>query len=227
VAGSRLEVPEHLRMRLLAGVVAALIALVLSACGGSSHTSSTTTSAARSSPTSSPTTTAPGSTTAPASTTTVVTSTVTSTTTSDSPPRCVAADLAVSFLGQQGATGHGLLGFALRNTSGRSCHTFGFPGVLFLDKRGHALPTSSTRTTHDFFGTAPEVPIVLGPGSTASFRLGVTHGVTSTAECTTAYGLQVIPPDDTRTLLAKIPGGAYECRTATVSPLRPGNSAYP
>jgi hypothetical protein len=139
----------------------------------------------------------------------------------------VAADLAVSFLGQQGATGHGLLGFALHDVNGRSCHTFGYPGVLFLDKAGHALPTDSTRTTHDFFGTAAEVPLVLAPGSTASFRLGVTHGVTSTADCTTAYGLQVIAPDDTRTLVATIPGGAYECRTATVSPLRPGKTAYP
>jgi hypothetical protein len=139
----------------------------------------------------------------------------------------VAADLALSYLGQQGATGHGELGFALRNTSSRSCHTYGFPGVLFLDKGGGALPTESTRTTHDFFGTAPEVPLVIAPGEMVSFRLGVTHGVTSTADCTTAYGLQVIPPDDTHTLVTTIPGGAYECRTATVSPLRPGHSAYP
>ena len=67
---------------------------------------------------------------------------------------------------------------------------------------------------------------MLTPGSSASFRLGVTHGVSSTADCTTAYGLQVIPPDDTATLRTHIPGGAYECRTATVSPLRPGTSAY-
>lgn len=221
--------PEHHRMRPRTAILASLIALTLSACGGSSHTSATTTTAAQGSPTASSsgtTTTAAGSTMAPASTTTVVTSTVSSTT-SGGPPPCVASDLSVSFLGQQGATGHGLLGFALRNTSGRSCHTFGFPGVLFLDKAGHALPTISTRTTHDFFGTAPEVKLVLAPGSRASFRLGVTHGVTSTAGCTTAHGLQVIAPDDTRTLRATIPGGAYECRTATVSPLRPGNSAYP
>ncbi len=139
----------------------------------------------------------------------------------------MAADLSLSYLGQQGATGHGELGFALRNTSSRSCHTYGYPGVLFLDKGGRALPTDSTRTTHDFFGTAPEVPLVIAPGSSVSFRLGVTHGVTGTADCTTAYGLQVIPPDDTHTLVTTIPGGAYECRTATVSPLRPANSAYP
>jgi hypothetical protein len=139
----------------------------------------------------------------------------------------VAADLDLSYLGQEGATGHGELGFALRNNSSRTCHTYGYPGVLFLDKNGAPLPTESTRTTRDFFGSAPEVPLVIAPGQSVSFRLGVTHGVTSTAQCATAYGLQVIPPDDTRTLVTKLPGGAYECRTATVSPLRPGNSAYP
>jgi hypothetical protein len=120
-----------------------------------------------------------------------------------------------------------VLGFGLRNTSGRSCHTFGYPGVLFLDRGGHPLPTDSVRTTRDFFGSAPEASLTVAPGSIVSFRLGVTHGVTSTAHCTTAYGLQVIPPDDTATLRVTIPGGAYECTTATVSPLQAGTSAYP
>jgi hypothetical protein len=138
----------------------------------------------------------------------------------------VAADLTLGFLGQQGATGHGLLGFSLRNSSSHPCHTFGYPGILFLDKTGGALPTDTTRTTHDFFGTAPEVSLTLAPGQSASFRIGVTHGMTSTAQCTTAYGLQVIPPNDTSTLRTTIPGGAYECKTASLSPLRPGNSAF-
>jgi len=46
--------------------------------------------------------------------------------------------------------------------------------------------------------------------------------------CTTAYGLQVIPPDDTARLrVGIVNGGAYECRTATVSPLQQGTSAFP
>jgi hypothetical protein len=135
--------------------------------------------------------------------------------------------LSVSFLGQQGATGHGELGFALRNTSGSSCRTFGYPGVLFLSQGGAPLPTATTRTTHDFFGSAPLQPIVVNPGQSVSFRLGVTHGIASSAGCTTVYALQVIPPDDTANLRVSIPGGAYECGTATVSPVRPGQSAYP
>lgn len=144
-------------------------------------------------------------------------------------PLCTAAGLALSFLGQQGATGHGELGFALRNASGRSCHTFGYPGVSFLSRGGQALPMASTRTTHDFFGPAPAVAIVVASGASVSFRLGVTHfgAGGSDAGCATAYALQAIPPDDTATLRTTIPQGAAECGTATVSPLRPGRSAYP
>jgi hypothetical protein len=135
--------------------------------------------------------------------------------------------LALSYLGGQGATGHGELGFALRNTSAGSCRTYGFPGVLFLDQSGAPLPTISTRTTHDFFGVTPLQLLAVAPGANVSFRLGVTHGASSPAGCTTAYGLQVIPPNDTLSLRTTIPQGAYECRTATVSPLRPGDSAFP
>jgi hypothetical protein len=135
--------------------------------------------------------------------------------------------LALSYLGQQGALGHGEIGFALRNISAHGCRTSGFPGVLFLDQSGASLPTIPTRATHDFFGAAPVQLLEVAPGVSVSFRLGVTHGASSPAGCTTAYGLQVIPPNDTLSLRTTIPQGAYECRTATVSPLRPGNSAYP
>jgi hypothetical protein len=135
--------------------------------------------------------------------------------------------LSLSFLGGQGATGHGLLGFALRNVGTAPCHTIGYPGVQFLDQAGGPLPTIAIRTTQDFFGSTQITSLTVAPGASVSFRLGVTHGAVSTANCTTAYGLQVIPPNDTASLRTTIPMGAYECRTATVSPLQPGESAYP
>jgi uncharacterized protein DUF4232 len=107
-----------------------------------------------------------------------------------------------------------------------SCSTIGYPGVQFLDRSGRALPTVPDHTTQDFFGSVAKAPLTIAPGATASFRLGVTHGMTSTAGCTTAYGLQVIPPNDTATLRITIPNGEYECQTATVSPLAPGTTAY-
>lgn len=140
---------------------------------------------------------------------------------------CQAAGLALSFLGQQGATGHGELGFALRNTGSAGCSTIGYPGVQFLDRAGGALPTMPTRTTSDFFGHTSLHRLTLAPGQSASFRLGVTHGAGSTTGCTTTYGVQVIAPNDTATLKAGIPGGAAECATATVSPLVAGRAAYP
>ncbi|MFZ0042974.1 MAG: DUF4232 domain-containing protein, partial [Solirubrobacteraceae bacterium] len=88
--------------------------------------------------------------------------------------------------------------------------------------------TLPTHTTDDFFGHSPLHALVVAGGQSVSFRLGVTHGASSPVGCTTAYGLQVIPPNDTASLRVTLPeGGAYECQTATVSPLRPGDTAYP
>jgi hypothetical protein len=209
---------EH-RMRLAPYCLAVLGSFVLASCGGSSNSSSSSAGPA-------PTTSSASTSTATAPTKSTSTRSV-ATAPATNAPRCRAPGLALRFLGQQGATGHGEIGFALANVSGARCRTFGFPGILFLDRAGNPLPTNSIRRTHDLFGSAPAVALVLAPGSSASFRIGVTHGINSSAGCTTAYGLQVIPPDDTASLRTTIPQGAYECTQATVSPLRPGESAYP
>jgi hypothetical protein len=135
--------------------------------------------------------------------------------------------LALSFLGQQGGMGHGEIGFQLRNTSSTACRTYGWPGIQFIGQNGAALPTIPHHVTNDFFGSNPAVPLVIAPGTSASFRLDVGHGVATANGCATAYSLQVIPPNDTATLRVSIPNGAYECRDANVSPLRAGDSAYP
>jgi hypothetical protein len=223
-------------MRIRAALILACT-LTLGACGSSQSSSSVASTQAATSPATAPATSPTNST--PTSTSTTQTSPATTTQTSpattptstSSPAAtkpCTAADLALSFLGGQGATGHGELGFELRNISNSTCHTYGYPGVLFLDRAGRALPTDSTRTTQDFFGSVPEDKLDVAPGQSVSFRLGVTHGAASPVGCTTAYGLQVIPPDDTATLhVTIVNGGAYECRTATVSPLQQGTSAFP
>jgi Protein of unknown function (DUF4232) len=217
--------PENVDVRLLLILLCAPAAgTLLAACGSSTIT---TTTAAAPSP-------------ASVSTSTTVTRTATATvsrsssgaTTSQTSaaadrPACRASDLALSYLGGQGATGHGLLGFALRNGSAAGCSTIGYPGIQFLDRTGGDLPTRPVHTTHDFFGPSPLRPLVVAPGQSVSFRLGVTHGASSTSGCVTAYALQVIPPNDTHTLRVSIPDGAYQCGTATVSPLQPGTSAYP
>ena len=138
----------------------------------------------------------------------------------------MASELELRYLGQQGAAGHGELGFALRNTGTTTCRTFGYPGVQFLDKSGAPLPTKPIRVKTDLAGSAPAAELHLAPGVSASFRLFVTHGAVPNSVCTTAYGLQAIAPDDTASVRAAIPGGAYECGDATVIPLQPGTSAF-
>ncbi|HWD76387.1 MAG TPA: DUF4232 domain-containing protein [Solirubrobacteraceae bacterium] len=142
------------------------------------------------------------------------------------PAPCTASGLTLTYLGGQGATGHGELGFALRNSAQKSCTTGGYPGIQFLDRAGGALATTPTHTTSDFFGTLPLSTLTVVPGSSFSFRLGVSHGGGTGAGCSTAYGLQVIPPNDTATLRVDIPGGASECGATTVSPVQPGDSAF-
>ncbi len=204
---------------LLATLLALVASAALAACGGSSSATSSGASASTSSSSPSPTPTGAASSSSSSNSGSVV---------PVGAPPCRAAGLSLSFLGGQGATGHGLLGFALRNTTSHRCHTIGYPGVLFLNRAGRGLPTIPTHATHDFFGVAPIASLTVAPGARVSFRLGVTHGITSSAGCTTAYGVQVIPPNDTATLRIRIPnGGAYECRTVSVSPIRPGLSAYP
>ena len=232
-------------MRVRFIVLGALTLLALSACGGSSgsggnsggQTSQTSQAAAA---TSGQTGTSPAATASQSATTTSAASSAADTTTagqsSAAQPnggasvggaanQCTASGLALSYLGGQGATGHGELGFALKNT-GTACSTGGYPGIQFLSKGGAALPTTPQHTTSDFFGDLPLQHVSLAPGQTASFRLGVSHGGGSDSGCNTAYGLQVIAPNDTATLHVAIPNGASECGTTTVSPLQPGDAAY-
>jgi hypothetical protein len=226
-------------MRVLTSILAAVGGTAcLAACGGAGATSSApaaSTSAAAGSSTAAVTTvTATATATAGASSGAAGTSATAGTGTGSpggaavgsSGSACRAAGLALSFLGQQGATGHGELGFSLRNTGGASCQTVGYPGIQFLDRSGGDLPTTPSHTTNDFFGPSTLAAVTLGPGQSASFRLGVTHVPASGETCTTAYGLQVIAPNDTATLHVALPGGASECGTATVSPVQSGDSAY-
>ncbi|MEO6857472.1 MAG: DUF4232 domain-containing protein [Solirubrobacteraceae bacterium] len=187
----------------------------LSGCGNSATTSAPAASG-----------TATVGTTSSASSSAASTTSSSQTTTAGARGQCPATDLLLSYLGGQGATGHGELGFALRNKSARACHISGYPGIQFVDRAGKPLPTSSTDTTEDFFGRSPLRRLSVAPGKTASFRLDVTHGSGSSAPCPTAAGLQVVPPRDTHTLRTLISNGAYECGRANVSPFQPGTTAY-
>jgi uncharacterized protein DUF4232 len=211
-------------------VLIALAALGAAGCASSSTSTVTTTRTVTAPAATSTATTGTASTGATTAGTTTTSTTTTGTTTAGTANArsCRAADLSPSYLGQQGATGHGELGFELRNKSGASCNTFGYPGVLFLDGSGRALPTRTTRTTRDFFGNTTLRHLRVAPSAIVSFRVGVTHEPTAGHRCTTARQVQVIAPNDTARMRVRIrQGGAYECAVATVSPVQAGRFAYP
>lgn len=145
-------------------------------------------------------------------------------------PQCVAADLALSFLGGDDATGHVLLSFAMRNTSSHSCRTGGYPGVLFLDGSGHALPIHPDHTTTDIAGHTTLRALTVAPGASVSFRLG-TSDIGSgggNAGCARATALQVIAPNDTATMRVGLHSGVFECQgKVTVSPVQAGANPDP
>jgi hypothetical protein len=214
----------------LVAVVAALIA----GCGSSGSGGSSSTHAASATKTVTHTVTSGHPSTSGADTTASATTTSTGEsptpsihTTSAGLSICRAAGVKITYLGGQGATGHGLLGFAMQNTGSAACTTLGYPGIQFASKRGAPLPTHDVRTTTDFFGRTKLARLTVAPGQSASFRLGVSHGSASPNGCVTAGFVQVIPPNDTSTVRIAIPGGVYECGgTVTVSPMQPGDSAY-
>jgi hypothetical protein len=198
-------------------LISVAVTVALTGCGSSSSSSSSDVAASTSVTAGAP---------AKTTTTTVTTTATTAPAASTAATQCLASDLKLTWLGQQGGMGHGELGFSLRNASSKPCRTGGYPGVLFLDSAGRSLPTAPTRITRDFFGSAPLTRITLSPGQSASFRLGTTHEPQGNATCTTAAAVQVIAPNDTATMRVAVPNGVYECRAVTVSPLRPGASAY-
>lgn len=216
--------------RTLTGALLAVLALLVAGCGGSKTASSTSHKQASTGSGQSQTATAPATTTQTATTSTQATTQTTTTNSSGGVPvsgsACTAADLTPAFLNSNGATGHVVIAFVLKNTGSASCHTYGYPGVAFLSKSGALLTTNATRTTTDFAGHLPESAITLAPGQEASFRMVTSDVGSSQSDCANAHGLQVIAPNDTATMTASMPEPISFCNgKATVSPLVAGTGA--
>lgn len=166
-----------------ATVFLALAAGALLAACSSASTSTTTT-----------TTRAGGST----STTRASSSTTSSTTTTSSAlALCRATDLSGSQEGSSGAAGTVEVTFALKNVSGVTCQTGGYPGLQLLDASGNQLADNPQRGGSLTFEKIEPSTVVLAPGQTAWFNVGFSDvpsgGATS---CPTAAAVQIIPPND-------------------------------
>lgn len=134
--------------RLRASILAAVLptAVVMAGCGSAQTTSSTASTSSTSSAEASHT---------PAG-----------------PVNCGGAQLALSYAGTQGATGHLEVTLALRNISGHPCLVRGYPAARLLDRTGHALPLHLSKG-HGFFPDTLPAPrtMTLKPGTTAHFGI--------------------------------------------------------
>jgi hypothetical protein len=140
-------------------ILALAAALALAACGSSQSTSATgNASSSTPSQTSSPTTS--GST-ANARTTSKATLAGTA---------CTSAQLRLTYVGTEGATGHLEVTLALHNTSSTSCTVKGYPGARLLNDRGGALPLTVKRGGGFFPDSQRRAETVtLKPGGRARF----------------------------------------------------------
>ncbi|HWD85092.1 MAG TPA: DUF4232 domain-containing protein [Solirubrobacteraceae bacterium] len=218
------------RTRTLTAALLAALALAVAGCGGSNSAATTSHKQASTGSGQAATASTSATTTQTATTTSTTAQTTTTTSNSGGVPvagsACTAADLTPVFLNSNGATGHVVMAFVLKNTGSASCHTYGYPGVAFLSKSGALLTTDATRTTIDFAGHLSESAITLAPGQEASFRMVTSDVGSSQSDCANAYGLQVIAPDDSATMKTSMPEAISFCDgKATVSPLVAGTGA--
>jgi len=130
-----------------AAAVAVAVAVAVAGCG-SSQTTSATSTASR----------APHATGVPHA--------------SAAPVGCRGAQLALSYVGTDGATGHLEVTLALRNVSGRPCQVRGYPAARLLDRRGRSLALHVSRG-HGFFPDSVAAPraVTLRPGAAAHFGI--------------------------------------------------------
>jgi Domain of unknown function (DUF4232) len=145
-----------------------------------------------------------------ASSATTVSGTATTTVATAATPRCTSANLAVWLgLGEGGGTaGSTYYPLELSNISKHACHLRGFPGVSAW--RGHLLGSPAQRS-----GAVPEHTVTLLRGETAHTVLqiaDVSNFARSKCAPVTAFGLKVIPPDETTS--AGVPFNFRACSKA-------------
>ena len=84
---------------------------------------------------------------------------------------CAPAQLAPSYAGTDGATGHMEVAIALRNVSGRACRVAGYPDARLLGPGGR--PTLTAHRGAGFFPdtTGRPRPLLLRPGHSAHYGI--------------------------------------------------------
>lgn len=145
---------------------------------------------------------------------------------SSRPARCRTADLRVTQLSSQGAAGHGVNVFRVRNVSQSACQIEGYFAVQLLGRHGRALPTAPRRVTRDFApNPQPQRRVVLRPGESGSFRIATSH---VRSPCVAASAISVSAPGDSnRQTVSLGREGLYACPRGALdlAPLQPRDGA--
>ncbi|MGA2013363.1 MAG: DUF4232 domain-containing protein [Solirubrobacteraceae bacterium] len=139
---------------------------------------------------------------------------------------CSGAQLAVASGGVQGATGHLLVSFRLRNISARRCRIGGYPGVRLLGTSGRSLGMRERRGG-GFLPAGARAPatVVLAPRAAATFviSLAADNEYAHAHRCRTATAAVLRAPVGdarwVRVMLPRAPLVAPCGRQVSVSPL--------
>jgi hypothetical protein len=150
------------------------------------------------------------------------------TATASSLAACGNADVSVSLGQGQGAAGHIGVLLLFTNDSGSPCTLHGYPGAELQDPSATLPPLDATRKLTGIMGGAQglaKAPVVtLKAGQTVSAVLEWTDvpSSDSTASCYTgADGLEVTPPNSTRTTTLSLGSSAEVCGGFQVHPVLP------
>lgn len=172
-----------------------------------------------------PTTLAPTTTTTvpPTSTTTVAPTTTTlAPTTTVAPPTtsalaiCQPTQLRIVQSGYSGAMGTIERTFSLTNTSASTCTLYGYPGLLLLGPNKVAEPTNVVRGGGITFENVGPSTVTLTPGAVAHFNVGYSDVTTDNTTCSTATGIEVIPPTNTTFAVVTLAPTVEACDNGTL-----------
>ena len=138
---------------------------------------------------------------------------------------CETSGLVVWLNNQAGGAAAGSTYFKLEftNLSGRACTLRGYPGVSAVDLRGLQLGSAAGRNP-----THPSRTLTLRPGASAASVLQIADALNypaATCHRTTAAGLRVYPPNETRAKTVPFPFLACARSGPTylhIAPVEPG-----
>jgi hypothetical protein len=181
-------------------VAAAAVLVALAAAGCGSDEPSTTTGSAL--PVA-PTTTAGTTTAEPPATAGTTPATPAASEASPVSTRCHTSELAASFTASDAAAGNRYAQLVLTNTARRTCTVYGFGGLQPLDAARKQLPVTLTRDSRQ---GGPKL-VTLAPGATVARTIHWTVVRTGTQKCPEGAFAEIIPPDETDSLVVSYPFG--------------------